>query len=156
MQSAMIFTAKYLYIFIAALAAAFVISRGRADTKRMIIFAVFSLPLTFVLAKAMGHLYFDPRPFVTSHTSPLIAHNPDNGFPSDHALLVFALACLVFVFDKKMGLLFGLLALAVGVARVYVGLHSPIDIAGSFLISAFAASGIYAGREIIRRRTAEV
>ena len=44
------------------------------------------------LARLGGHFYYDTRPFVRDHVKPLFAHAPDNGFPSDHALLTSFLA----------------------------------------------------------------
>jgi undecaprenyl-diphosphatase len=148
----MAFAAKYLFLLVLLLALVFIVTRGWPGAKSVLFFAVFSLPLTFGLARLAGHLYFDPRPFVSGHFMPLISHARDNGFPSDHALLCFSLASLVFVFDRKWGLLLGAIAVLVSAARVYAGVHSPIDIVGSFLISVVAVSIVYLARNLVRQR----
>ena len=131
----MIFAAKYLVYILIAAAIVFVFFQKREIQKRMIFFGVISLPITYILAKIAGKLFYDPRPFVSSHIAPLIPHAPTNGFPSDHALISFAVAWIVFLHNKKLGTVFLLFALLIGVARVYVRVHSPIDIIGSFAIS---------------------
>ncbi|WP_419188808.1 phosphatase PAP2 family protein [Enhydrobacter aerosaccus] len=64
-----------------------------------------------------------------------MAHTPDNGFPSDHTLLLSALAALASCWNGRLSLLLWFIALLVGAARVYVGLHHPVDILGSILIA---------------------
>lgn len=136
MTPVMIFFAKYLYLVVIVLAIIFIALQPRQIQKKILIFALVTLPLTYVLAKIAGKLYYDPRPFVVDHIKPLIPHAANNGFPSDHTLITSAIAALVFVFNKKWGIGLAVLALLVGVGRIYAHIHSPIDIAGSFLISA--------------------
>lgn len=131
----MIFAAKYLVYLLIVAAAVVVFLQKKEVQKRMIVFAVISLPISYLLAKFAGKLFYDPRPFVTQHVAPLIPDAPTNGFPSDHALLSFAVAWIVFLHNKKLGTVFLLVALIVGIGRVYVRVHFPIDIIGSFAIS---------------------
>ena len=131
----MIFLAKYLYLLIVFAGLVFAGLRLRTKKKDIIWFAVISFPLILVIAKISGYFFYDPRPFVLHHFIPLVKHAADNGFPSDHALLSFAIASLIFAFNKKMGFVLFILSFLVGASRVYVGIHSPIDIIGSFVIS---------------------
>ncbi len=135
--------AEYLYIPVALLSLYFLWAEGKSKRKSIIIFAIISLPLTLAIARIAGHFYYDPRPFVVGNFTPLVPHAPDNGFPSDHALLSSALAALVFVFNKKKGVVTGILALLIGYFRVASGVHHWVDIIGSFVISAFTAASVY-------------
>lgn len=94
--------------------------------------------LAVVLAVIAGHLYYDPRPFVTHHLVPLIAHAADNGFPSDHALLTAFLAFTMLLYSKRTGVFLFVIALLVSWARVAAHIHNPRDIVGSFVIAAVA------------------
>lgn len=136
----MIFMAKYLYLAVIALTVIYAVLMPRKVQKKMLLFAVVSLPLTFILGKTASMLYYDPRPFVVHHFTPLIPHAMTNGFPSDHTLISFAFASLLFVFNKKLGLLAGIMGLLVGIARIYVGIHSPLDIVGAILIAIVGAA----------------
>ncbi len=147
--------ANYLYIPVSLLAIYFLWTEGKEKRKSLLIFAAISLPLTLAFARIAGHFYYDPRPFVVGHFTPIIPHAPDNGFPSDHALLTSALAALVFVFNRKKGLILGALALLVGYFRVAAEVHHWIDIAGSFVISAFTAWLVYLIIESYKRRHGE-
>lgn len=139
MNFLMILSAKYLYLVIIGIAVIYTLFQTRKIQKKILLFAVVSLPLSYILAKIAGKLYYDPRPFVAHHFTPLIPHAASNGFPSDHTLISFAIASLLFVFNKKLGIVAGVLGLLVGVARVYVGVHSPIDIAGAIVIAIISA-----------------
>ena len=135
MELLIIFMAKYLIVILVVLAGTFFATQSAPQKKRLFILGLVSFPLTYLIAKLAAHTFFDPRPFVTHHFTPLIPHDPDNGFPSDHALLSFALANLVFAFNKKAGAGFFLLGFLVSLGRVLSGVHSWIDILGSFVIA---------------------
>ncbi|OGY08860.1 MAG: hypothetical protein A3D24_03350 [Candidatus Blackburnbacteria bacterium RIFCSPHIGHO2_02_FULL_39_13] len=107
-----------------------------------------SLSLSLSLAKLLNKIIVDPRPFVVNHIQPLIPHAPDNGFPSDHTLLVATIASIVFVFNKKLGIVIMVLAVIVGYSRVLAQIHHPLDIAGSVLIAVVAT---WASRLILTR-----
>jgi len=151
MDMLMILLAKYLYLLIALLAVIYLLMQPRAKQKQIIIFSIIVLPLAYLVAKIAGHFYFDPRPFVVHHVKPLIPHAPTNGFPSDHALLSFAIASIIFVFNKKIGILLGILGLFVGISRIYVMVHSPMDIVASFVISVVVVGLVfYLSRKVFR------
>lgn len=134
MNTLIIFTAKYLVFVSAAIAVFYFLKQPRQKQKEVLIFAVVLLPLSYIIAKIISHFYFDPRPFVVGHFTPLIPHAPDNGFPSDHTLLASAIAAVIFRFDKKTGLLLFFLALVIGLARILAGVHHFTDIMGSILV----------------------
>ena len=145
MDMFMILCAKYLYLVVILLAIIFLLMQKRDIQIKMLLFAVISLPVTYLVAKIAGHFYFDPRPFVTLHIKPLIDHAATNGFPSDHTLISAAIAMILFPFSKKWGISAMVLSLLVGISRVYVRIHSPIDILGSFVIAAVVGGLVAAG-----------
>lgn len=133
-----IFGAKYLFAAIVIAACVFFWKRSADERKRLTMLALFALPLTYLVAKLGSFFYYDPRPFVVGHFSPLIPHDPDNGFPSDHTLLSAAFAWIVFWFDvksRKIGIFLLGITLTVGASRVLAGVHSWIDIFGSVVIA---------------------
>lgn len=134
---------KYLFIFIIFLGLIYLYKQKKDIQKKILLFSAICLPIAFIIAKIASTLYFDPRPFVTHHFTPLISHAANNGFPSDHSLISFAIASIVFVFNKKLGLLLFVLGLLVGFSRVYAGIHSPIDIIGSLAISVIVSYSVY-------------
>ena len=94
---------------------------------------------------AAGQLYSESRPFVSDPgTRLLISHSADNGFPSDHALVSFAVAGGLFAWRWMAGLAVSIVAAFIGIARIFVGVHWPLDIVGG------AAIGILAGELVAR------
>jgi undecaprenyl-diphosphatase len=130
-----IFGAKYLLIVIIAIALLYFLKQPRSEQKRLIIFSVICLPLIYLTAKILSLFYYNPRPFVSGGLIPLVSHNPDNGFTSDHTLLAGAISAVIFYFNRKTGMFLLALALLVGIARVMAGVHHLIDIAGSISIA---------------------
>ncbi len=88
----------------------------------------------------LGGLWFEPRPFMAGIGHTLIGHIPDNGFPSDHSTLMFALgAGLVLTGAARVaGLAVCALGLGVGWARVYLGVHFPVDVLTGFAVGTAA------------------
>ena len=141
MDSIFVFGAKYLYLLALVVALVWFLRLPKEKKKEALLFGVIALPAVYVAAKIASWLYVDPRPFVVGHFTPLVPHAPDNGFPSDHTLLVSAIAAIIFPFDRKTSVLVWIIAVLVGISRVYVGIHHPIDVVGSIVI-AIAASAI--------------
>ena len=143
-----IFAANYLWYVIIGIAVVYFLIQSRPEQKRMLIFAALVLPLVYLVSLLGGALYYDPRPFVVEHFTPLIRHKPSNGFPSDHVLWSAATAAIIFPSNKYLSLLLWVLTILVGASRVHVGVHHPIDIVGSIAIAILVAFIVYL---IIRR-----
>src|SRR5262245_13872365 len=101
LNSFFIFGATYLYLLAVIIAARYFWSLPRQEKKALVLFGIITLPVMYVISQLAGLLYDDPRPFVATHVPPLIPHEPDNGFPSDHVLLISAIASLIFPFSRK-------------------------------------------------------
>ena len=138
-----IFGAKYLYLLAGIIALVWFWKLPRGEKKEAIIFGVIALPTIYLVSKIGAWLYFDPRPFVAGHFTPLISHAPDNGFPSDHVLLTSAIASIIFPFSKRVSAGIWMIAVLVGISRVYVGIHHPIDIIGSVAIATAVSACVY-------------
>ena len=95
-----------------------------------------------LLANAvLGHLWYHARPFVDhpKQTLLLVHHGADNSFPSDHTAVAFAVAFAVLAFHRRLGLLLVAFAAGVGVDRILVGVHYPVDVAAGALVGICAA-----------------
>ena len=95
--------------------------------------------LAYLVSKALTHVIVDPRPFIEAHTRPLIPTSRDNGFPSDHTLLVGALGASLWWIHRRWLGAFALGAVLVGLGRLGVGAHHTLDVVGSLAIAAGAA-----------------
>lgn len=135
-----VFAAKYLFLAIPAAALIYWILAPAATRKYLILLGVIVGVASIVIGRLIAHVYFDPRPFVTGHFTPLIPHDPDNGFPSDHTLLSSAIAATVTACSRPVGIALWVITAIVAVARVTAGLHAPIDVIGSICIAGVIAA----------------
>lgn len=141
--------AKYLFGASLFIAGIYFLKVPRRAQKNILIFSLVTIPFILLIALLGNHLYENPRPFVVGGFTPLIPHAPDNGFPSDHALLVSAIASVFILFSRRIGIILWIIAMFVAVSRVYVGVHHPIDVIGSMIISVFVTIIAYL---IIKKR----
>jgi undecaprenyl-diphosphatase len=82
----------------------------------------------------LHHLIYRSRPFVTHHVYKLIQHSADSSFPSDHSVVAFSLAATFFLYNRKHGTGWLLLASGIAFSRVWVGVHYPLDVlTGAFI-----------------------
>jgi undecaprenyl-diphosphatase len=93
--------------------------------------ALASASLGLLVNQAIGHLWFRDRPFAANPRNTLLLTHPshDPSFPSDHATAAFAIAFAVFFFNRRVGGLFIVGAIAIGLSRIFLGLHYPGDVA---------------------------
>jgi undecaprenyl-diphosphatase len=94
----------------------------------------------FILAEFIRYLWFRPRPFVALNFIPLINQSADEAaFPSGHASFYFALSTIVYFYNKKVGTAFYAITTLIVLARVFVGVHWPLDILAGALLGILTA-----------------
>ncbi len=145
LDNIMIFLARYL-IWIAPLFLLYLWFRKSADSgyKKLSLFILVSVLLSLLISWSVSLCYFHPRPFMIGLGTKLITRSPDSSFPSDHATIMFAVALATLFWKRyRMGILFLLLALAVGLARVFCGIHFPFDLVGAFLVAGLGTTLVY-------------
>lgn len=98
-----------------------------------------------LFAKVASLLYQGERPFVVLGEVPKAAFLNNPGFPSDHALLVFAVTFVVWASTKNVPLTITLLTMSTLVAfgRVLALVHTPVDVLGAIACAILAATLIY-------------
>jgi undecaprenyl-diphosphatase len=143
--------AAYLFIVVAGIAFVYFLRQPRFEQKRLVLSAALTLPLVYVVSKLGALLYNDPRPFVAGRFVPLIPHEPDNGFPSDHVLLCASIAAIIYLSSKRLSLVLWALTLLVGLSRVYTGLHHVADIIGSMLMATVVTAIVYLAIRVAQR-----
>ena len=84
------------------------------------------------------------RPFAAHQVQQLIVHDAANSFPSGHASFFFAMAMVVYLYNKRAGFWFFIGAILISLTRIFVGVHYPSD------ILAGAAVGIFSGWLVVK------
>lgn len=107
--------------------------------------SILALACAGVINLVIGHFFFRARPFVTLHLAPLISGvSQGKSFPSDHTAAAFALATVFALTYPQWKWVAYAVALAIGIARVYVGVHYPGDVLGGIGV------GIFSGYIMVR------
>ncbi|KSU85858.1 undecaprenyl-diphosphatase [Fictibacillus enclensis] len=105
------------------------------ENKRTAIYAGCTVALALVLNIIFHLVYYHPRPFAVQHVHKLIPHAKDSSFVSDHALVVFSIAWILWMRSSTWRIPVLCWAALVGISRIFVGVHYPVDVAGSALLA---------------------
>jgi undecaprenyl-diphosphatase len=83
----------------------------------------------------IGLLWYHARPFVAGVGRNFLHHGPDSSFPSDHGTIMFTVALVLAASSVPAARRFGRsmlpLAFVVAWARVFLGVHWPLDMIGA-------------------------
>ena len=138
MNILIVFTAKYFFITSILIILAYITFlwfKNKSNFFNFLALSLLSFPFSYLISRITELIIYDPRPFVVEHVKPLIAHAADNGFPSDHMLLTMNIAAVVFIYNRKLGIILTIIATCIGIARVLARVHHAEDIIGSVIIA---------------------
>ncbi|MEJ2768365.1 phosphatase PAP2 family protein [Mycetohabitans sp. B46] len=98
--------------------------------------AALAAALGMGIAQIIGAMWPHPRPFAIGLGHAWIAHVDDASLPSDHTTLAFSVACslLLHTGTRVAGAALALAGLMVGWARIYAGIHFPLDVGCGMLL----------------------
>lgn len=150
----MIFCASWLIYLIFATAAGCALLLARRHQWPALGYFAAALAVSFGLLQLASHLYVDKRPFTSQPVHQLVAHAAGASFPSDHttAATAIGLGLLLFTPFRKLGVLALVAALLIGFARIFVGIHWPVDIAGGLLTGTVGAALIWGAALLLRSK----
>lgn len=107
------------------------------NARRNVAIKAFVVAMLAVGSNQVIALYWQhPRPFAIGLGHAWIAHVADSSFPSDHMTVLTGVG-LALIGDGTMSLAAAILmgALVVSWARVFLGVHFPLDMAGAALVA---------------------
>lgn len=146
----MIFSAEWLgYLLIAGVILCYF--KNRQEYRDVLLVSFISAVISrFVFVEIIRFFYYNPRPFmVLEDINILLNHETSSSFPSGHVAFYFALATGVYLYNKKAGYAYFVLAGLMGFARIFVSVHWPLDIVAGAVLGILTA--IVVNKKIPRR-----
>lgn len=136
-----IFLAQYL-IALLPLSLLALCWRGDAAQRRAVLHALLAIVLTWAVVLWIDHVYPHPRPFMLGLGQLRIAHAPTPSFPSHHLSPWWAGAFALCLnrSTRLWGVALALLGLPMAWARIYLGVHFPLDMLGAATVGASSAA----------------
>lgn len=101
------------------------------------------LALAYTLGRIAGLFFYHEQPYSVFNYTPLIPHEIDNSFPSDHALIAGVLAGIASLYNRAFGLLMWILALGVAAGRMLAGVHYPVDVVVGLVLGGLSAAAAH-------------
>jgi undecaprenyl-diphosphatase len=119
--------------------------RGEARVRNQMITLAGAIAVGFanLATSAVNNAYFRARPYVDHDLNLLFYQPTDSSFPSNAAGLGFAIATVVFIGHRWLGVAMVSVAVVYGCARVYAGIHYPSDVLAGAAIGAAMAGAAW-------------
>ncbi|MCE2457478.1 MAG: phosphatase PAP2 family protein [Dehalococcoidia bacterium] len=111
--------------------------------------ALASMALSNSVVFILNLFYFRPRPFVDNDVSLLFYEPTDSSFPSNAVAAVFGLAFGIWGVNRRLGYFALAAAILYGLARVYAGVHYPLDIFAGAAIAAPVTYLVFRLRDLL-------
>jgi len=106
---------------------------------RILVGVILVVALDDWLGGQLKHLFAAERPCHALEGVRLLQGCGANSFPSNHSANTAAFAVYTFLFYRKAGWYLWLIPLLVGISRIYVGVHFPLDVLGGWIFGSLVA-----------------
>lgn len=138
-----VFFAQYLILTV-PVAMGLLWLRADEAQRRSLIAAAIAGAIGLAVNQAIGWVWQHPRPFVVGIGHTYLAHAADSSFPSDHLTLIWSVAFALLLDNRTRtaGVAAALFGLPVAWARIFLGVHYPMDMAGSIVVAGISAWGV--------------
>ncbi len=93
----------------------------------------------YLLNNLIALIHFRERPFLHDGVKQIVNPISEKSFPSDHAAASFAVATVILFYNKALGVFLFILAIFVGLGRIYTGVHYPLDVLGGAIVGILSA-----------------
>lgn len=119
----------YLLLFILIIWAIFFSQKKMFNFSLLFLSGIFS----WFMANILKSILRINRPFIDLEIIPL--HSEIGfSFPSEHMTVFTTIAMVMFLINKKVGFIFLLIAILIGLSRIVIGVHYPLDILGGLFL----------------------
>ncbi|WP_090823917.1 undecaprenyl-diphosphatase [Paenibacillus sp. yr247] len=109
------------------------------NNRQMVAEAILSVCAALGVGGIISHFFYRDRPFVHHSVIQLIQHPANASFPSDHATGAFVIATAFWMFRKKDGIAWLMLAALIALSRIWTGVHYPLDVIAGAMIGMTSA-----------------
>ncbi len=136
-----IFLAHYLSFFLILSLFLLIISIKNWH-QRIYFFSLSTLSIILswgIISKSIKFFFPSLRPFEVLEIQSLVSSPLGDAFPSGHMAFFFALAFSIFIVYGRWGWLFLGAASLMGLARIFAGVHWPLDILAGAIIGIISA-----------------
>lgn len=102
----------------------------------------FSGILSWLAAHFLKSIMMIPRPYLTENIVPLFR---DSGysFPSEHAAVCASIALAGYFMHKHLGYALMFFALLIGLSRIVIGTHYPMDVFAGYCVGVLFTSLVF-------------
>ncbi len=139
LDSIAIFFAKY-FEYVLVLSLLIFLAIGFRKYWKVIVQSLISAILArFIIVSFIRFIWYRPRPFIDNAVNLLVEHPDKASFPSGHAAFYFALSTIIFLYNKKIGILFYIGSFIIVISRVFIGIHWPLDILAGIIVGVLTA-----------------
>ena len=123
-------------------------------TRKCGILMLISMAFGLILGNGvLKNLVTRERPCWIDENIPLLIPNPhDYSFPSGHTLASFEAAVMIFLHNKKWGIISLVVAILIAFSRMYLFVHFPTDILGGAALGTLISILVYEVYENIKNK----
>ncbi|MCX6791256.1 MAG: phosphatase PAP2 family protein [Candidatus Gribaldobacteria bacterium] len=138
-----IFLAKYLPYFLVASLIIFLLWNWKKYWVMVFQAGIAAFLGRFAIVEIIRMFHDRSRPFLSDQTNVLLTHSTSSAFPSGHATVFFAIGTIVYLHNKKTGIVFLIFSFLMALGRVFTGLHWPLDILGGIAVGVLSGYLVY-------------
>lgn len=115
--------------------------RTNAAGREALLQGVLAACLAMLISWVIGQLWPHPRPFVIGLGQQYLPHKPTASFPSNHLSFIWALCAGMALHPCRRAIAawLALAGLVVAWARIWMGLHFPLDMVGAAVTGVVSA-----------------